>query len=100
MIRIIGSAISVCLSVLLPAAVVARTLSVSAGKIASGVMVGPEDTELSLVGNVNAADLHHIALNCRSLRSLDLSGVDIAQPPLPIVEVFRLMSCLRIPYRD
>ena len=77
MIRIIGSAISVCLSVLLPAAVVARTLSVSAGKIASGVMVEPEDTELSLVGNVNAADLHHIALNCRSLRSLDLSGVDI-----------------------
>lgn len=72
-----GIILSLCLSVMLPSAVSARSLSVRAGGIAAGGVVDASDNSLTVSGTVDASDLHHIAVTCRSLRSLDLSEARI-----------------------
>lgn len=70
--------ISLCLALILPAAAMGRSLSVTAGEIARGGVIDASDNALTINGTVNAADLHEIAVRCTGLSSLNLGSAEIA----------------------
>lgn len=54
-----------------------RNLVVTAGQISKNGLIEENETSLTINGSVNAADLHKIALTCKSIETLDLSNAKI-----------------------